>query len=131
MFTGKYSGVASAIHAQRAVVCPIRPPRPPNGDKTIWLYLVTRNPEDPAAAKEFSFMDWSAAAAAAAAAACNKNEPHIASLLEAHQLCSDLVPYEAGSSTHEIKAPATLLPGQPCILLSDSIRLEQFVIKEF
>lgn len=50
---------------------------------------------------------------------------------KAHQLCSDLDAGEAGRSASEPRAPATALPGQPCIMLSDSVRTKQFLIKEF
>ena len=48
-----------------------------------------------------------------------------------HQLCSDLDPDRAEQSTNESRARPTSLPDQPCIILGDSIRLEQFLIKEF
>ncbi|KAJ9644079.1 hypothetical protein H2199_003947 [Coniosporium tulheliwenetii] len=49
-----------------------------------------------------------------------------------HQLCRDLDLCEAGESTDEIKPPVPVaaLPGQPCIVLNDSIRIKQFLIKE-
>lgn len=50
---------------------------------------------------------------------------------KAHQLCSDLDPHEAEGLTDEIRPPAAALPGQPCVLLADCIRMKQFLLKEF
>ncbi|KAK5010087.1 hypothetical protein LTR28_011877 [Elasticomyces elasticus] len=51
--------------------------------------------------------------------------------LHAHQLCSDLDPCQAGEPTGETRAPATTLPGQPRILLSNPDRMAEFLVEEF
>jgi hypothetical protein len=50
---------------------------------------------------------------------------------EVHQLCSDLDPHRNEGSNTDPRAPATTLPGRPCVRLGDSVQLEQFLIKEF
>jgi hypothetical protein len=50
---------------------------------------------------------------------------------KAQQLCNDLDPHNTDRSTREPEAPVRSLPGQPCIMLSDPIRIAQFLIKEF
>ena len=50
---------------------------------------------------------------------------------KAHQLCSDFDLTESGGPGEETKLPLATLPGHPCIALDDSVRVKQFLDKEF
>lgn len=50
---------------------------------------------------------------------------------KAHQLCNDFDLSESGGPGEEAKLPLATLPGHPCIMLNDSVRVKQFLDKEF